>query len=202
MRSELEVALEYDELEPQAARVLGSVRQEVERMSRTVENLLTLARFDEGRLELLRRPFELREVLDDVVAELRPIAGDNDVTIAVAGDGAVVTADRDRVRQVVANLVDNAVKHSAAGGEVRIATWRRNGEVGISVADTGSGIPASALPHVFDRFYRVDGSRGSARGGSGLGLAISEQIVAAHGGRIWAESEEGHGSTFSLILLS
>jgi heavy metal sensor kinase len=199
MRSELDVALEYDELQPEAARVLDSMRGEVARMTHTVENLLTLARFDEGRLELLRQPFELRELLDDVAAGLGPIAGDKDVTIAVAGDGAVLTADRERIRQVVANLVDNAVKYSRAGGAVTIATWCHDGELGISVADTGAGIPAEALPHVFDRFYRVDSARGSS-GGSGLGLAICEQIVTAHGGRIWAESHEGRGSRVSLSL--
>jgi signal transduction histidine kinase len=112
----------------------------------------------------------------------------------------VLTADRDRVRQVVANLVDNAVKYSRAGGEVTVATWRHDGELGISVADTGPGIPADALPHIFDRFYRVDSSRGSTRGGSGLGLAICAQIVTAHGGHIWAESGEGRGSRFSFSL--
>jgi heavy metal sensor kinase len=200
MRSEIDVTLAVDDLDPEAARVLQSTRQEVERMTLTVENLLTLARFDEGRLELLRRPVELREVVDTVTEELGPIAADRDVTIAAGGDGAVVTADRERLRQVVTNLVENAVKYSRPGGEVEVATWSSNGEVGITVADTGIGIPPEALPHVFERFYRVDSARGSAPGGSGLGLAISREIVVAHGGRLWAESDEGSGSRFSLAL--
>jgi len=201
MRSELDVALAYDNLQPEAAAVLDSTRQEVDRMTRTVENLLTFARFDDGRLELLRRPFALREVIDDVSAELGPIAADKGVTIASDGDTAeTVTADRERVRQVLANLVDNAVKHSHSGGTVKIDAWRGGSEVGVSVADAGVGIPPDALPHVFERFYRVDSARGRDSGGNGLGLAICQDIAAAHGGRVWVESRPGSGSRFSLAL--
>ncbi|MEA2387296.1 MAG: two-component system, OmpR family, sensor kinase [Thermoleophilaceae bacterium] len=200
MRSELDVALDYEDLEPDARAVLSSAREEVARMTRTVENLLTLARADEGRLDLLRRPFALRAVVDEVAADLGPIAGEKGVTLVAAGDDAVVDADRDRIRQVVANLVDNAVKYSPPGGVVRTEAWREDGEAGLRVSDDGLGIPADALPHVFDRFYRVDSTRVRASGGSGLGLAICHEIVTAHGGRIWAESDEGHGSRFSLTL--
>lgn len=124
------------------------------------------------------------------------------MTIATDGDGATASADSDRIRQVIANLVDNAVKYSHTGGEVTITTWQRDGQVGVDVADAGVGIPRDALPHVFDRFYRVDGARTRETGGSGLGLAISFEIAAAHGGSLSAESEEGHGSRFSLALPS
>jgi two-component system, OmpR family, sensor kinase len=165
-----------------------------------VENLLTLARADEGELELLRRPVALRAVVDEVVADLGPIAAERGVTVTASGDPARADADRDRLRQVTANLVDNAIKHSRRGGEVRAEAWRANGEAGLRVSDDGTGIPAEALPHVFDRFYRADGARGSTNGGSGLGLAICREIVVAHGGRIWVESEEGRGSRFSVAL--
>jgi signal transduction histidine kinase len=201
MRAELDVALEQDDLEPAAAAVLDSTRQEVERMTRTVENLLTLARSDEGRLELLRRPIGLRALIDDVAADLGSIAADKGVTIVVGGDvDATANADRERLRQAVANLVDNAVKHSDPGGEVELNTWRRDREVGVTVADAGAGIPPDALPHVFDRFYRVAGSGTGDAGGNGLGLAICQEIVAAHGGRVWVESEPGRGSRFWLAL--
>jgi signal transduction histidine kinase len=200
MRSELDVALAYDELEPEAQRVLASAREEVERMTRIVENLLTLARADEGRLELLRSPVRLREIADEVAADLGPVAAKRDVTIAAAGDAPPVDADRERIRQVVANLVDNAVKYSRPGGAVRIDASRDNGHAEMRVSDDGVGIPADALPHVFDRFYRVDSARVRASGGSGLGLAICHEIATAHGGRIRAESEEGRGSSFSLTL--
>ena len=200
MRSELDVALAYDDLQPEAALVLASAREEVERMTRIVENLLTLARVDEGRLELLKRPFELGDVADEVAAELGPIAADKGVSVEASGERAEVIADRERVRQVVANLVHNAVKYSPPGGEVRIVTWVAGGEAGVHVEDSGTGIPADALEHVFDRFYRVDSARVRDTGGSGLGLAICREIAVAHGGRVWAESEEGRGSRFSLAL--
>jgi signal transduction histidine kinase len=140
-------------------------------------------------------------LVDEVAQALRPVAADNDVTlVAGEGEGAVVDADRDRVRQAIANLVDNGVKYSRPGGEVRIAVWRDDGEAGVSVADAGLGISADALPHVFDRFYRVNSAGVRVRGGSGLGLAICREIALAHGGRVWAESEEGRGSRFSLAL--
>jgi len=172
----------------------------VERMTRTVENLLTLARVDEGRLELLTRPFELRAVVDEVAAELGPVAADRGITVSAAGELVEVEGDRDRLRQVVANLVDNAVKYSHEGGEVRITTWQRNGEAGVSVADDGVGLPSDALAHVFDRFYRVDDARVGDHGGSGLGLAICREIATAHGGRVWAESEPGSGARFCLAV--
>jgi two-component system OmpR family sensor kinase len=200
MRSELDVALGYGDLQPEAARVLASAREEVERMTRTVENLLTLARVDEGRLELLSRPLELRAVVDEVAAELSPVAADRGITVSASGEPADVEGDRDRLRHVVANLVDNAVKYSHEGGDVRITTWRRNGEAGVSVADDGVGLPSDALAHVFDRFYRVDDARVRDQGGSGLGLAICREILTAHGGRVWADSEAGAGARFWLAL--
>ena len=96
----------------------------------------------------------------------------------------------------MANLVDNAVKYSRVGSEVRVAAWRAGREVGVRVEDHGVGIAAPDLPRVFDRFYRVDLTRGRGRDGSGLGLAICAEIVRAHGGRVWADSEEGRGSRF------
>jgi signal transduction histidine kinase len=169
-------------------------------MSRTVENLLTLARADEGRLELLRRPFDLRDIADEVAAELGAIAAARDVTVTASGDPVTVDGDRDRVRQVVANFVDNAVKYSRPGGQVSIEVSRGEDEALLRVRDEGLGIPAEALPHVFDRFYRVDSARVRDGGGSGLGLAICREIALAHGGRVVAESENGRGSSFSLVL--
>ncbi|HEX3317351.1 MAG TPA: ATP-binding protein [Solirubrobacteraceae bacterium] len=200
MGAELDVALGDEDLQPEASRVLASTRDEVERMSRTVENLLTLARVDEGRLELLPRPLDLRGIADAVAADFGPIAAHRGITIDAAGERVDVAADRDRLRQVVVNLVDNAVKYSHDGGGVRIATWRHDGEVGLSVSDDGVGLPPDALAQVFDRFYRVDQARVREEGGSGLGLAICREIAVAHGGRVWAESDPGRGARFSLAL--
>jgi heavy metal sensor kinase len=200
MRSELDVAIAYDDLDPAARAVLASTRDEVERMSRTVENLLTLARADDGRLELRREPLDLHDVADEVRVALAPVAADTGVAVTSAGAGGIVEADRERVRQIVVNFVDNALKHSPRGGEVRVVTWRADGEECLSVSDDGAGIPGDALEHVFERFYRVDSARARETGGSGLGLAICREIARAHGGRVWAETGQGRGSRFTLAL--
>jgi heavy metal sensor kinase len=200
MRSELDVALRERDLEPSARAVLESTREEVGQMTRIVANLLTLARADEGKLELLRRPIHLREVVDRVAVELDPMAQARRVRLLTEGGDEVVEADADRLRQLVSNLADNAVKHSPPGADVRMEVWRDNGEVGLTVSDRGAGIAAADLPRVFDRFYRADTARARDRAGSGLGLAICQEIARAHGGRLWAESEQGRGSSFSLAL--
>jgi heavy metal sensor kinase len=200
MSSELDVALMDGDLPADARAVLASSREEVERMTRTVENLLTLARVDEGRLELLRRPVALSEVAARVVGSLQPMAETRGVSVELGGAARVVPGDRDRLEQVVANLVQNAVAHSERGGTVRVRVWENGRAVGATVVDEGSGIPLGDQPHVFERFYRVDAARSRDNGGSGLGLAICREIVVAHGGRIGVESEEGRGSAFSFSV--
>jgi heavy metal sensor kinase len=200
MRSELDVALMEPDLTAEARAVLVSSREEVERMSRTVENLLTLAGVDEGRLELLHRPVELSDLAERVARSLQPVAESKGVSIEVAGGARPVAGDRDRLQQVLANLVQNAVTHSDRGSSVKVRVWENGGDAGATVSDEGPGIPASAQPHVFERFYRVDGAGSRDNGGSGLGLAICREIVLAHGGRIELESHEGRGSAFSFSI--
>jgi heavy metal sensor kinase len=200
MRSELDVALMEPGLSAESRAVLTSSREEVERMTRTVENLLTLARVDEGRLELLHRPVELSDLADRVARSLQPVAESQGVSIDVAGTARPVAGDRDRLQQVLANLVQNAVTHSDRGGSVKVRVWENIRDAGATVSDQGSGIPANAQPHVFERFYRVDGARSRDNGGSGLGLAICREIVLAHGGHIELESHEGEGSAFSFSV--
>jgi two-component system, OmpR family, sensor kinase len=198
MRAELEVALRDPRLSGDGSGVLESTIEEVERMSRIVEDLLTLARADEGRLELLPRRLDLGEIASAVVARLRPIAEAKRVALTLEAAGAAVVADRSRLEQVVSNLVDNAVGYTEPGGSVRVLVWERDGQAGLSVRDTGPGIAAATLPLVFDRFFRADTAR--ARGGSGLGLAICKELVEAHGGRIGASSRPGAGSEFTVTL--
>jgi heavy metal sensor kinase len=200
MRSELDVALMEPDLTAESHAVLQSSREEVERMSRTVENLLTLAGVDEGRLELMHEPVELSDLAERVARSLQPVAETKGVSIEVDGTARPVPGDRDRLQQVLANLVQNAVTHSDRGESVRIHLWENGRGAGATVSDDGPGIPAGAQPHVFERFYRVDGSRSRDNGGSGLGLAISREIVLAHGGHIELESREGRGSAFSFSV--
>jgi signal transduction histidine kinase len=179
--------------------VLASNAEEVGRMSRIVDDLLTLARIDEGRLELLQSRVDLGAVAADVAGSLRPLAEAQGVPVTVSGDlAAEVDADPDHLRRAVRNLVENAVNYTGAGGRVGVEVWRRDGEVGLTVTDTGPGIPEAHLERIFDRFVRVDTARSRSTGGSGLGLSITREIVEAHGGRVWAESTLGEGSAFSI----
>ena len=202
MRSEIDVSLKADELSPAGRDVLASVRDEVDRMTRTIDNLMALAQVDEGRLELLTVRIDLRRLVEDTVAALRPLATVKGVSLTVAGDSWEIQADPQRLRLVLINLIENAVKFSPADETVRINTWRRDGEVGVTVADNGPGVPLADREHLFDRFYRVSDPHLPQTGGSGLGLAICHEVAAAHGGRIWVDSAPGGGSAFTLALPS
>jgi heavy metal sensor kinase len=201
MRAELDVTLRGDEVSDEARLVLESVREEVDKMSRTVDNLLTLAEADEGRLGLLLARVLLRELIESAARPLQPLAAARRVTLTVECDEDVeVQADAQRLHQLLTNLIENAIKFAAQDGSVSVEGWRRAGEVGVTVTDDGPGIPAQARAHVFDRFYRLDGARRRDVGGSGLGLAICHEIATAHGARLWVESDEGAGSAFSVAL--
>ncbi|MDX6653011.1 MAG: two-component system, OmpR family, sensor kinase [Solirubrobacterales bacterium] len=200
MRAELEVSL-LDEALPASARaVLLSALEEVDHMGRLVANLLTLARVDEGQLELELEPVSLDEVAAEVARSLGSMAARSGAKIELEGASVGVVGDRERLVQVVTNLAANAIKHGGEGVRVRIATWRGERGAGLTVGDSGGGIPREQQSRIFDRFSRVDESRSRGAGGGGLGLAICQEIVTAHGGRLWVESEPGKGSRFSFEL--
>jgi heavy metal sensor kinase len=200
MRVELDVSLRDGHRTAAERKVLESVREDVDRMSRTVDNLITLARADEGRLDLLSDEVDLDQALDEAARPLQALAQAKQVRLRTTGEPCRTRGDEQRLQHAVANLIENAIKFTPPGGEVTLSSWRRGDEVGVTVTDTGPGIPPHARPRVFDRFYRVDRSRSRESGGSGLGLAICREIATAHGGRVWVESEEGKGSAFSLAL--
>ncbi len=200
MRAELDVSIIDEQRTPAERAALISVREDVDRMSRTVDNLLTLALADEGRLELHRRPVELDQLVRTAVEPLLALASAKGIALHVRGESGTVDGDPERLGQALTNLVENAIKFTAAGGEISVQTWREGHEVGVTVADNGAGIPVAAREHVFDRFFRVDPSRSRQSGGSGLGLAICYEVATSHGGRIWVQSEEGSGSAFSIAL--
>jgi signal transduction histidine kinase len=188
MRTELDVSLRADELSPSAREVLESTREEVDRLSATVEDLLTLAGADERGLAISPEPVDLREVAERAVARLGPAAARR--------------RDPTGLDHVLRNLIDNAVTFSPAGGTVTVRSWTTAGEAGLSVEDDGDGIPEALRERVFDRFFRIDASRARATGGSGLGLAIAREVVLAHGGRLTASGREPHGSIFTIALPS
>lgn len=202
MRAELDVSLRRDELPAAERAVLESVREETDRMSRSVDNLLTLAQAEEGRLQLLSTDVDLREIVDAAVQPLRGLASAKRIELAVTGEASSTVGDPQRLQLALTNLIENAIKFTPVGGEIAVSCWRAEGSVGVTVRDTGPGIPVAAQAHVFDRFYRAHhrvGDHVSTPGG-GLGLAICQEIVVAHGGTMTVESEEGRGSTFTLSL--
>ena len=182
---------------PEQVDSLTVIRREADRMGKLVADLLELARADAG-FAIDREPMNLVEVLEAVHMEMAPVAGK--VTIDIASPGPVVEVEGDaaRLKQVVLNLVQNAV--NAGAQNVRIALEVDRDQVRLEVLDDGPGIPADAIPHLFERFYRVDGARSTRGNGSGLGLAIVRWIVQQHGGEVEVESRSGEGTVFTVTL--
>ncbi len=177
---------------------LDAIESETERMSRLVEDLLLLAQADAG-VVLRREPVHLESLLLEIYRQARLIADGLEVTLGHE-DQVVVPGDPDRLKQLFLNLVDNAVKYTPKGGRVTLSWQREDGWVRVDVSDTGVGIPPEDLPHIFERFYRVDKARSREKGGTGLGLSIAQWIAQAHGGRIEVESRVGQGTTFTVWL--
>jgi heavy metal sensor kinase len=201
LRNEAEVALRMPR-EPERYRaVLEDQLEELERLSRLADRLLFLCRGDAGLLAIAREPVALRDVAEDVVEHMRVVAEAKGVTLdSEGGAPCLVRGDEDQLRRLLFNLVDNAIKFTPARGIVTVETTGRDAEARIIVADSGIGIPPEHLPHVFQRFYRVDPTGGPDMGGSGLGLAIARSIAEAHGGAIAIESTVGVGTRIILTL--
>ncbi len=179
---------------------LDAIQSEAERMSRLVGDLLLLAQSDAGTLPLARNPVEMDTLLLEVFREAQVLAGSVQLQIGEI-DQAVVNGDRDRLKQLLLNLVSNAIKFTPEGGRVTLGLSRAAGNwARLVVTDTGVGIPPAELPFIFERFYRVDKARTRSAGGAGLGLAIAQRIAQVHGGRIEALSSGAGGSTFCVWL--
>ncbi|MGC0415575.1 sensor histidine kinase [Embleya sp. AB8] len=179
----------------------ASLLEEALLLQHVIDDLQDLAEADAGRLGLRPESVSAREVSEQVVAAHRARAVAAGVALAVRGDAELaVSADPVRLRQMVGNLVSNAVRHTAEGGSVLVHAYRDGAEVVFEVTDTGSGIAAADLPHVFDRFWRADKSRNRRTGGSGLGLAIVHRLARAHGGSVTVRSTPGVGSVFGVRL--
>jgi heavy metal sensor kinase len=183
--------------------VLAEADEEVDHMSHLVERLLALARADAEGLPLHRQMVNLSDLLADLIEQTRPLAEAKGLPLtAQIAPGLIANVDPDAVTQVVLNLLENAIKYTPSG-RVRLSAHLAGPdkrEIRIAISDSGSGIPAEHLPHIFDRFYRVDRARSRELGGVGLGLSIARELARAHGGDVTVHSVSGEGSTFAVHL--
>ena len=179
------------------ARSMRGIERESERLSSLVEDLLLLARLDEGR-PLEREPVDLDSVVGEAVETAQTVEPERPIELEM--EEAEVVGDRDRLRQIVDNLLANVRTHTPAGTPVSVRVGRRNGSAVVEVADSGPGLNPEEAGRVFERFYRTDASRSRESGGVGLGLSIVAAVAKAHGGAVAAESEPGRGATFRITL--
>jgi signal transduction histidine kinase len=180
---------------------LGRIKENADRLLRLINELLDLSRIESGKEEIRLSGFRLDSLIGETVETLKPLAEERGVTLAAPlAPPLVIRADRDKVSRVLINLVDNGIKFTPAGGRVEIRASGEGQWVRLAVSDSGVGIPASELDRIFDKFHQVNRARGGSRPGSGLGLPISRQLVEMHGGRLTAQSAQGKGSTFTVVL--
>jgi signal transduction histidine kinase len=186
-----------DGIYPRDEGQLAAVLQETRMLARLVEDLRTLAHTESGTLTLQKESTDLAILLNDTAASFAAEAAERHIRLDVDAPASLPLMDIDpvRIREVLTNLISNALRHTAENGQVSVTASAQGNTVVVAVSDTGRGIPAEDLPRIFDRFYKGHGSRGS-----GLGLTIARNLVVAHGGEIRAESEEGKGTTMRIIL--
>ena len=204
LRAGVERAITMPSLPSEALAALEETLQEINRMTELVEALLMLARADEGTAPLHRETVDLRAIVEETgeTGELLAAEAGVNMEVATPADPVIVPVDASRIRQLILNLLTNAVKYTPAGGSVRLQLGPSNGRVTLTVADSGVGIAPGDLPHIFDRFWRADSARTRTgeRSGTGLGLAICKWIAEAHGGSIDVQSRPGRGTTFTVTL--
>lgn len=192
-----------DGILPPEAETFQQIYHETARLQRLVTDLQELSRVEAGAYELHCQPVDLAALTNAIAARLRRQFEDKEVQLGVRLPAGLLMAeaDADRISQVLINLIGNGLQHTSAGERVDVAVQRKNEAILFTITDTGTGIAAEHLPHLFTRFYRADKSRARASGGSGVGLTIARHLVEAHGGQIWAASDGvGTGSRFSFSL--
>jgi two-component system phosphate regulon sensor histidine kinase PhoR len=198
----VETLLEGARNNPEVAeRFLRIIERNTQRLDLLIQDLLTISALESGRIKLNLQPVELRPLADKVFADLKGRAEEKEVKLANQLDNLIALADADRLEQVFANLVDNAIKYGRTQGTVTISGKKNeDGQIEVCVRDDGPGIPPESLDRVFERFYRVDKARSREQGGTGLGLSIVKHLVQNHGGEVWAKSEPGKGASFFFTL--
>jgi two-component system phosphate regulon sensor histidine kinase PhoR len=181
-------------------RFLGRINAEVDALTQMAQELLDLSRIESGQVELLLAPLSPKSLLASAADRMRMQAERAGLKLSINCENDLhnIRADKSRLEQVLVNLIHNAVKFTKPGGEITLVAESVIGGARFAVRDTGVGIPSESLSRIFERFYRVDRSRTGS--GTGLGLSISKHIIEAHGGKIWAESDERHGSVFYFVL--
>ena len=191
-----------DELPPDLrSSFMNVILGETDRMTRIVQDLLTLSRFDSGRMEMNFTRFDLRQSVETVCrAEQLDAQGHGHTLTLLPGPTAMVNGDQSRIEQVVMNLLSNAIKYTPDGGEITVSTGLEDSHVWVRVRDNGIGIPEKDLPRLFERFYRVDKARSRASGGTGLGLSIAQEILRLHNGEIQIQSVYGKGTVVTVRL--
>jgi two-component system phosphate regulon sensor histidine kinase PhoR len=203
IKSATETLLDGAKDDPAAlTRFLQIIDKHANRLALLIDDLLLLSTLDSGGLRLNRQPLQLRATVQDAIEDLQARATARDVALKNLVPGSlVVLADNDRMRQVISNLLDNAIKYGREGGTASVlGEATPDGRLEITVADDGPGIPQDSQTRIFERFYRVDKARSREQGGTGLGLAIVKHVVQAHGGEVRIESEPGNGSRFIINL--
>jgi heavy metal sensor kinase len=201
MRGELETLLMDRSLPQDVSEMLGSLFEETERLSRIVEGLLALSRLDAGETRMNRDRFDLAALAATTAEQMCLLAEEKNIALACETHEPVeVEGDQSKLKQVVVNLLDNAIKYTPEGGKIRLTVDERHGMARLSIADTGPGIPPAALPHVFERFFRADEVRSREVEGIGLGLSIVQSICTAHGGSINAENLPEGGCRFTVDI--
>ncbi len=202
MRSQIDVALQAERDPAIDQDTLEALGDDVDRLARMATSLLSLARSDAAGIQLTVGEIDLPDLLDLLAEQYAPVAGEARISIVLDTSRATIVADQDQIIQVLVNLLDNALRHSPGGTQITLGCRAGQERVRIWVADEGPGIPPEDLPHIFERFYRVESDRGRRRGGIGLGLSISKAIVEAHGGMIEIQSTPESGTIVTVSLLT
>jgi len=199
LQGELESLTQAPRIEDGIRETLGSMLEEVERLAAVVEGMLAVSRLDAGEAQAERVQFDLAELVLTTADQMSLLAEDKKITVRCDAEQRVtVEGDRARLKQVIVNLLDNAIKYTPNGGVVRLRVARDAGHAIVDVIDNGIGIPPDALPQVFERFFRVDGSRSRDQGGAGLGLSIVKSICTAHGADVEVTGMPEGGSCFRI----
>jgi signal transduction histidine kinase len=199
IRADMELSLSARRSADGHRQAVAGQLEEIDKLTRLVGQLLTLARAEAGELSVKHEPVRLAELCSSILESMEPVAQAKGVTLTCEPSApAAVTGDRGWIERLVLNLVDNALKFTPSGGAVAVSVAQERRAVALVVRDTGIGIPADALPHVFERFYRADAARSRSQDGAGLGLSLVKWIVERHEGTIDVVSNPGHGTTVTV----